>query len=59
VTSGIIRRLGADRRRLDLLLGENGSGKTNWIEAAVLLSIGRSFRGARDRDLARRGGSRF
>lgn len=42
-----------------LLLGENGSGKTNWIEAAVLLSIGRSFRGARDRDIARRGASRF
>ena len=42
-----------------LLLGENGSGKTNWIEAAVLLSIGRSFRGARDRDLARRGASSF
>lgn len=34
-----------------LLLGENGSGKTNWIEAAVLLSLGRSFRGARDREL--------
>ena len=42
-----------------LLLGENGSGKTNWIEAAVLLSIGRSFRGARDRDLVRRGASQF
>lgn len=34
-----------------LLLGENGSGKTNWIEAAVLLSLGRSFRGARDREI--------
>lgn len=34
-----------------LLLGENGSGKTNWVEAAVLLSLGRSFRGARDREL--------
>jgi DNA replication and repair protein RecF len=42
-----------------LLLGENGSGKTNWIEAAVLLSIGRSFRGSRDRDIARRGASWF
>lgn len=42
-----------------LLLGENGSGKTNWIEAAVLLSIGRSFRGSRDRDLVRRGAERF
>ncbi|MGH2976443.1 MAG: DNA replication/repair protein RecF, partial [Solirubrobacterales bacterium] len=42
-----------------LLLGENGSGKTNWIEGAVLLSIGRSFRGARDRDLLRRGEAGF
>jgi len=42
-----------------LLLGENGSGKTNWIEGAVLLSIGRSFRGARDRDLLRRGEDGF
>lgn len=42
-----------------LLLGENGSGKTNWIEAAVLLSIGRSFRGSRDRDLVRRGAEQF
>ncbi len=42
-----------------LLLGENGSGKTNWIEGAVLLSIGRSFRGARDRDLLRRGENGF
>lgn len=42
-----------------LLLGENGSGKTNWIEAAVLLSIGRSFRGSRDRDLVRREADRF
>jgi DNA replication and repair protein RecF len=42
-----------------LLLGENGSGKTNWVEAAVLLSIGRSFRGARDRELTRRGADGF
>ena len=42
-----------------LLLGENGSGKTNWIEGAVLLSIGRSFRGARDRELLRRGENGF
>lgn len=42
-----------------LLLGENGSGKTNWIEAAVLLSIGRSFRGARDRELVAREADRF
>jgi DNA replication and repair protein RecF len=42
-----------------LLLGENGSGKTNLIEAIVLLSIGRSFRGSSDQDLKRRGAARF
>jgi DNA replication and repair protein RecF len=45
--------------RPTLLLGENGSGKTNWIEAAALLSIGRSFRGSRDRELVRRGAERY
>ena len=45
--------------RPTLLLGENGSGKTNWIEAAALLSIGRSFRGSRDRELVRRGADTF
>ena len=45
--------------RPTLLLGENGSGKTNWIEAAALLSIGRSFRGSRDRELVRRGSDAF
>jgi DNA replication and repair protein RecF len=48
--------LGADSA---LLLGPNGSGKTNWIEAAVLLSLGRSFRGARDRELIRNGAASF
>lgn len=42
-----------------LILGPNGSGKTNWIEAAVLLSLGRSFRGARDRELIRNGADSF
>jgi DNA replication and repair protein RecF len=42
-----------------LVLGENGSGKTNLIEAIVLLSIGRSFRGSRDRTLTRRGATAF
>jgi DNA replication and repair protein RecF len=45
--------------RPTLLLGENGSGKTNWIEAAALLSIGRSFRGSRDRELVMRGADTF
>jgi DNA replication and repair protein RecF len=42
-----------------LVLGENGSGKTNLIEAVVLLSIGKSFRGSRDPALARRGSGAF
>lgn len=42
-----------------MILGPNGSGKTNWIEAAVLLSLGRSFRGARDRELVRSGADAF
>jgi DNA replication and repair protein RecF len=42
-----------------LVLGENGSGKTNLLEAIVLLSIGKSFRGSRDPALARRGTSAF
>lgn len=42
-----------------LVLGENGSGKTNLIEAVVLLSIGKSFRGARDLSLTRRGAGAF
>lgn len=42
-----------------LVTGENGSGKTNLIEAVVLLSIGKSFRGSRDPALARRGNPSF
>ncbi len=42
-----------------LVLGENGSGKTNLIEAVVLLSIGKSFRGSRDPALTRRGAHAF
>jgi DNA replication and repair protein RecF len=42
-----------------LVLGENGSGKTNLIEAVVLLSIGKSFRGSRDPALLRRGATAF
>jgi DNA replication and repair protein RecF len=38
-----------------VVLGENGSGKSNLIEAIVLLSLGRSFRGARDMEMACRG----
>jgi len=42
-----------------LVLGENGSGKTNLLEAVVLLSIGKSFRGSRDPALLCRGASSF
>jgi DNA replication and repair protein RecF len=42
-----------------LVTGENGSGKTNLIEAIVMLSIGKSFRGSRDPALARRGAAAF
>jgi len=42
-----------------LVVGENGSGKTNLIEAIVLLSIGKSFRGSRDPALLRRDASSF
>jgi len=42
-----------------LVLGENGSGKTNLVEAIVLLSIGRSFRGAREATLTHRGEAAF
>lgn len=37
--------------RLTILLGPNGGGKTNTLEAISLLSVPRSFRGSRDRDL--------
>lgn len=37
------------------LVGENGQGKTNFLEAIYFSSYGSSFRGARDSELARRG----
>ena len=33
----------ADARRFNLLLGENGAGKTNALEAISLLSVGVDF----------------
>ncbi len=38
-----------------VILGPNGSGKTNLVEAIYYLEIFRSFRGVRDRDLIRFG----
>lgn len=40
---------------LTMLTGENGQGKTNLLEGLALFACGRSFRGARDRELLREG----
>jgi DNA replication and repair protein RecF len=41
------------------LVGENGQGKTNFLEALYFCSYGSSFRGARDGELAREGEKNF
>ena len=54
-------------RRVDLepaaeglaLVGENGQGKTNFLEAIYYLQLLRSFRGARDQDLVSFGAAGF
>ena len=38
---------------VNVLVGSNGQGKTNVLEALNYLALGRSFRGARDEDLIR------
>ena len=40
---------------LTVLCGPNGQGKTNLLEAIWLLTGGKSFRGAKDAELIRRG----
>jgi DNA replication and repair protein RecF len=42
-----------------LLIGENGQGKTNFLEAIYYLQVLRSMRGARDQDLVRFGAPGF
>src|SRR5690349_17113657 len=42
-----------------VLLGRNGHGKTNLLEALAYPVLFRSLRGARDRDVARFGGPGF
>ncbi|MDR2211154.1 MAG: DNA replication and repair protein RecF [Spirochaetaceae bacterium] len=41
------------------LIGENGQGKTNFLEALYFCSYASSFRGVRDADLARHGEEAF
>jgi len=38
---------------LNVLVGDNGQGKTNLLEAVYLLATSKSFRGSRDADLVR------
>lgn len=42
-----------------VVIGENGHGKTNLLEAVAYLGLLRSFRGARDADVIRFGARRF
>jgi len=46
-------------KRLTFLTGQNAAGKTNLLEAAAMLSLGKSFRGAEDNDLLRDGTSGY
>jgi DNA replication and repair protein RecF len=41
------------------LIGENGQGKTNFLEALYFCAYASSFRGVRDADIARRGEKNF
>ena len=37
-------------KKVNLLLGKNGQGKTNIVESIYMLSFGKSFRTSRDKD---------
>lgn len=45
-------------RGLSIIYGNNAQGKTNVIEAIYLFAVGKSFRGARDKDMLRFGTDR-
>lgn len=44
---------------VNVLVGGNGQGKTNFLEAVQYLALGRSHRGARDDEIVRFGGDHF
>lgn len=48
-----IERLSLSFDSVNIIYGENAQGKTNLIEAIYLFTGGKSFRGARDRELIR------
>ncbi len=48
----VAERISFDDGDVHLLLGPNGSGKTNLLEAIGVLSLSKSFRGREDDDLA-------
>lgn len=45
--------------RVNLIIGRNAQGKTNLLEAAYMLAIGKSFRASSDKDLPRYGSDAF
>jgi DNA replication and repair protein RecF len=45
--------------RVNVLVGGNGQGKTNFLEAVQYLGLGRSHRGARDEEIVRFGADHF
>ena len=38
-------------KKVNLLLGKNGQGKTNIVESIYMLSFGKSFRTSRDKEI--------
>lgn len=44
---------------VNVLVGSNGQGKTNVLEAVLYLALGRSHRGSRDEEIVRFGGDHF